>query len=195
MGRGGRRYGAGRPTHKGKAEACMRLDVRVWHRRGMLVPGYSGAWSWSNSYTGERTGSIGYRIEPGAAVLTYALGGEPRQQRVLIRCTPCNYGGTRPWFACPACGGRVALLYLRRGGFHCRKCAQVAYCSQSEDACDRSWRKQQKAEAKLGDDWARPKGMHRATYERLLMGIQDCEQQKDAMLFACLVRHLPGLMR
>jgi hypothetical protein len=42
MGKGGMRWGAGRPAHKGKAEACMRLDVREWARRGALVPGYSG---------------------------------------------------------------------------------------------------------------------------------------------------------
>jgi hypothetical protein len=42
MGTGGSRYGAGRPGYKGKAEACMRLDVRMWARRGTLTPGYSG---------------------------------------------------------------------------------------------------------------------------------------------------------
>lgn len=42
MSRGGWRWGAGRPAYKGKAEACMRIDVREWHRRGTLRPGYSG---------------------------------------------------------------------------------------------------------------------------------------------------------
>jgi hypothetical protein len=57
MPRGGMRCGAGRRAYSGKAEACMRLDVREWARRGKLSPGYAGSWSWSNSYTGEHTGS------------------------------------------------------------------------------------------------------------------------------------------
>lgn len=137
MGKGGTRWGAGRPAHKGKAEACMRLDVREWARRGTLVPGYSGSWSWSNSYSGERTGSIGYRIEGGEAVLSYSLNGEPRTQRVPILRTPCHFGSGRPWFACPHCRARVALIYLRRGGFYCRKCAQVAYLSSEGRASRR----------------------------------------------------------
>lgn len=190
MGKGGMRYGAGRPAYKGKAEACMRLDVRVWARRGVLAPGCAGSWSWSNSDTGEHTGSIGYRIERGAAVLSYTLNDEPKTQRVPILHTACNYGGTRPWFACPHCARRVAVIYLRRGGFYCRKCARVAYYSQSEDACGRAWRVQQKAEAKLGKGWARPKGMHRKTRERLLAIIWQCEELRDRVLANFIARHM-----
>jgi hypothetical protein len=167
----------------------MRLDVRVWHNRGTLLPGCSGTWSWSNSHTGERTGSIGYRIEQGAAVLEYNLNGEPRMQRVPILHTACTYGGTRPWFACPHCRTRVALIYLRRGGFYCRKCADVVYYSQSEDVCGRAWRKQQKAEAKLGKNWARPKGMHATTREKLLEVIFRCEEVRDEQVAAFVASH------
>jgi hypothetical protein len=98
---------------------------------------------------------------------------------VPILSTTCNYGGTRPWFACPHCASRVAVIYLRRGGFYCRKCAQVAYHSQSADECGRTWRNQQKAEAKLGVGWARPKGMHHKTRERLLAVIWACEETRN----------------
>lgn len=167
----------------------MRLDVREWARRGTLWLGYSGSWSWSNSHTGERTGSIGYRIEEGAAVLTYSLNGEPKVQRVPILRTACNYGGSRPWFTCPHCAARVALIYLRRGGFYCRQCAQVAYYSQSEDELDRSWRRQRKAEAKLGEYWARPKYMHRKTRERLMATIWQCEEMRDRALAVFMERY------
>ena len=166
----------------------MRLDVRQWHKRRLLWPGYSGTWSWSNSRTGEQTGSIGFRIEQGAAVLNYSLSGEPRVQRVPILRTACTYGGTRPWFGCPNCGARVAVIYMRRGGFYCRKCARVNYYSQSEDDCGRAWRKQQKAEAKLGANWARPKGMHKATREKLVDIILECEERREAVLAAFIVR-------
>ena len=188
MGTGGMRWGAGRPAEKGKAEACMRLDVREWHKRRLLWPGQSGTWSWANSYTGEHTGSIGYRIEQGAAVLDYSLSGEPRVQRVPILRTACTYGGTRPWFGCPNCHARVAVIYMRRGGFYCRKCARVAYYSQSEDACGRSWIKQHKAEAKLGKGWAKPKGMHKATRERLLAIIWQCEELRDEEIERYMLR-------
>ena len=171
----------------------MRLDVRQWHMRRLLRPGYSGSWSWSNSHTGENTGSIGFRIEQGAAVLNYTLSGEPRMQRVPILNTACNYGGTRPWFGCPNCHARVAVIYMRRGGFYCRKCAQVAYYSQSEDPLGRGWRVQQKAEAKLGNGWARPKGMHRKTHERLLGIIWRCEDMRDAELARFVSRFAPEI--
>lgn len=189
MAKGGWRYGAGRPGYRGKAEACMRLDVREWARRGTLAPGCSGTWSWSNSHTGEHTGSIGYRMTDGAAVLSYTLNGDPKTQHVSILRTPCHFGSSRPWFACPNCAARVAVLYLRRGGFHCRQCARVAYYSQSEDACGRSWIKQQKAEARLGKCWARPKGMHRATRERLLETIWRCEEVRDLAIAQHMARH------
>ena len=50
------------------------------------------------------------------------------QYPVRIVRTPCNLGGLRAWFICPAvgCGRRVAILY---GGsiFACRRCYQLAY--------------------------------------------------------------------
>jgi hypothetical protein len=126
-------------------------------------------------------------------VLSYTLNGEPKTQRVPIQRTPCNYGGTRPWFACPHCLARVAVIYLRRGGFYCRRCARVAYYSQSEDACDRSWRIQRKAEAKLGENWARPKGMHHKTRERMLDIIWRCEELRDRELELYVARHAGAL--
>jgi len=189
MGRGGMRYGAGRPAFKGKAEACMRLDVRNLARRRALAPGSSGSWSWTVTRTGEEVGSIGYRMEAGALVLSYSINGDPRTQCVPILRTPCNYGNTRPWFACPHCTARVAVLYMRRGGFYCRKCAQVAYSSQSEDVCARTWRVQQKAEAKLGKHWARPKGMHAATRDKLLATIFHCEELREDALARFMALH------
>ena len=195
MGKGGMRWGAGRPAHKGKAEACMRLDVRELARRGLLRTGHSGTWSWSNSLTGESAGSIGYRIEAGAIVLSYAMNGERKTQRVPILRTACNYGNTRPWFACPHCRARVAVIYCRRGGFYCRKCAGVGYYSQSEDACGRSWRVQQKAEAKLGKNWTRPKGMHATTRDKLLAIIWRCEELRDEELARFMALHASLLGR
>ena len=69
---------------------------------------------------------------------------------------------------------------MRAGRFACRHCQRVAYSSQSEDVLQRTWLKQRKLEARLGEDWQqRPKGMRHATYERLLDRLHDCEVQRD----------------
>ena len=62
MGTGGSRSGAGRPAWHVKTEHCQSLDMRRWKRQGCLRDGYSGAWRWTDTYSGEETGSIGYRV-------------------------------------------------------------------------------------------------------------------------------------
>lgn len=64
------------------------------------------------------------------------------------------------------------------------------------DLCDRTWRKQAKAEARLGPHWTRPKGMHEATRERLLAIIWDCDERRDAALSGymdAMMRRYPAL--
>lgn len=181
MARGGWRFGAGRPGYTIKAEQALRLDVRQLAAR-KLLNGHSFTWRWSNTYTGEETGCIGVSTSATSIRLTYSLNGGPVEQRVPILSTPCHYGGARPWLACPRCNRRVAVIYLRNGGFRCRHCNRVAYSSQSEDDIGRAWRKQAKLEARLGEHWQRPKGMHHATRERLLAGIAACEELRDVLL-------------
>lgn len=192
MGRGGTRYGAGRPGWHVKAEYCKSLDARRLQRDGWLRPGVSCAWGWRNA-DGESTGSISLRVEAGALVLSYKLNGEPFTERVPILRTACNYGGGRSWFGCPRCGRRVAVLYLRHG-FACRQCSRVAYASQSDDVTGRAWRVQRKIEARLDKYWQRPKGMHQTTHSRLLAAIFECEERRDAALCAWAVRHWPHLL-
>jgi hypothetical protein len=186
MGTGGMRWGAGRPAWRVKAEHCKSIDARRWAREGILPGPRSGSWAWW--IEGEQTGSISYASDGHALTLSYTLSGEPVRQRVPILSTPCTYGGRRYWFGCPRCGRRVAVLYLRNIGFGCRKCCRIAYASQSEDAMDRAWRRQAKIERKLDEDWQRPKGMHQATYDRLLGRIMDCEEQRDDALAGCMAR-------
>jgi hypothetical protein len=99
----------------------------------------------------------------------------------------CNYGGQRAWFKCPArgCGRRVAILYGGRV-FACRFCYQLNYQVQHEQPRDRSYSRAQKLHARLGgtgnithDLPARPKGMHRKTYEGLLERLLRAEDEID----------------
>lgn len=183
MGRGGSRYGAGRPAQKVKAEHCRRIDARRWQREGILTHGSVGLWQWTDSETGARIASIGYRVDASTVVLDYQLNGAPMLQFAPVLKTACHYGGTRAWFGCPRCGRRVAILYLRSGaGFTCRQCGRISYRSQSEDAIGRAWIRQRKAEAKLDPNTRRPKGMHQATYSRLLAVISGCEDKRNAAI-------------
>lgn len=195
MGKGGMRCGAGRPGYKVKAEHLCRVDVREWARRGYLRGACAFSWSWQRG--GEPTGSIGVRVHgPDALTLEYtATVGDVRRkvtERLALQSTPCAYGGARPWFECPCCARRVAMLYLRGGRFACRPCKRVAYSSQSEDALDRLWRRQFKLERRLAPDWKRPKGMRAKTHDRLLDELISCETKRENV-FAELVLRLIGI--
>lgn len=192
MGKGGMRWGAGRPGWHRKAEHCRQLDVRRWYRDGLLRPGISTSWVWTDGETGERLASIGFSVADHHINLSYSINGVPITQHVPIERTRCNYGGVRPWFLCPRCSCRIAVLFLRANGFACRHCQRIAYASQSDDLCGRTWRRQAKLEARLGPHWRRPKGMHCRTRERLLEGIFECEEiREDALaVYLSQVMHL-----
>lgn len=148
-------------------------------------------WSWHRD--GEPSGSIGVRVEsPSLVSLEYSIGDKAQRQSikqaVSVSRLPCHFGGSRAMFSCPVCGRAAALLYMRFGRFACRACQRVAYCSQSEDLMGRAWRKQNKAEARLGENMQRPRGMRHATYERLLATIRDCEDDRDATLHTMIKR-------
>ena len=184
MGTGGARNGAGRPGYKVKAEQLQRVDIRQWARLGYLNGWASFSWRWNRG--GEPTGSIGVIADSMRGVTlryTLTIDGESRDiaEKVNIARTRCHFGGDRPWFNCPRCHKRVAVLYLRGGYFGCRTCKRVAYSTQSEDLLGRLWVKQAKLEVMLGDDYERPKRMRRITYERLLKEIEACDELRTRL--------------
>lgn len=141
---------------------------------------------------GEPSGSIGVQVlSADHLTLRYTLtqDGVARDvaERITITRTACPYGGARPWFHCPRCARRVAVLYMRQGYFACRHCQRVAYSSQSRGTIDRTWIKQRRIEARLGDGWHRPKGMRQRTYNALLDELADCEARRDEA-FALVVK-------
>ncbi|MBY0235569.1 MAG: hypothetical protein K2W93_11360 [Burkholderiaceae bacterium] len=193
MGKGGERNGAGRPAQHVKAEHCLSIDSRRWQREGLFSTGRRGSWSWRDPYTGQSSATISYQGQGDAVVLTYSVNGRPMHQHIWLNRTPCNYGGTRTWFSCPNCRRQVAKLFLRSGaGFICRHCGRISYSSQSDDAVSRAWRKQRKAEAKLGEYWRRPKGMHHATRGKLMEVIHACEEERDRAFCAFMTARFPN---
>ncbi len=174
--------GSGRHWHydaKNTTSDYRSIDVRRWHRDGLLAPNQAFGWNWTCN--GKTEASIRARTEPGQVILTYrhkSDGNEWKDQSypVSLDWTTCNFGGERPWFICPAqgCGRRVAILY-GGGIFACRHCYQLAYPSQRETPDDRAARRANKIRDRLDWEqgilnprgWIKPKGMHWNTFERL----------------------------
>jgi hypothetical protein len=191
MSRGGNRAGAGRPASHAKTSDYLGLDVRALHRRRLLTAGSSFSWTWSRH--GEPVGTIGVRVPHTSIVhLDYCRNGDPRHDAIDISRSPCAYGGTRPWFTCPGCRRRVAIVYLGTAT-GCRQCLRLKYPSQSEDSLDRSWRRTSRIIQKLGrdvDDFPRrPSGMRRRTYEQLRDAWIREEEFRDEALAAFMAAH------
>ena len=70
---------------------------------------------------------------------------------ITVDRTACNYGGTRPWFLCPSCGDRRAVLYRPSdcGPLGCRRCLRLLYESEREDALGRAILKVRKIENRI----------------------------------------------
>lgn len=182
MGRGGLRWGAGRPGYKIKAEHSHRVDIGMWHRGGYLRAGRSFTWSWHRG--DEPSGNISVLVHGADSLaLQYMVGSENQRrdgsQTIRLAHTACNYGKSRPWFVCPVCQRRAGVLYMRAGRFACRHCQRVAYSSQSEDVMGRMWRIQQKIETRLGEYRQRPAGMRERTYRTLMHRLSEAEARRE----------------
>ncbi len=174
------RLSSGSGQHRKGTTSDMRaLDIRRLQREGLLTPGQTFGWHWTTRHATE-VASIQMRMEADRVILNYqsrSRGGEwqPIEYPVYLEWTPCNLGGLRAWFRCPAkgCGRRGAILF---GGsiYACRHCHRLAYPCQRESDDDRAIRRANTLRKQLGwkggianPDGGKPKGMHRHTYERL----------------------------
>lgn len=189
MGTGGMRCGAGRPGYRFKAEWSKRIDIRRWHSGALLRDGQRFNWTWSCE--GEVTGSIGVARTGYGVRLEYTVGSgrdcRDASQNITITSTECHYGGTRSWFACPACHHRAAVLFLRSGRFACRKCQRISYQSQSGSALDRVCNRFYQLEARV--EAGKPKWQRWTTFNRLLNQYEDVSEQFNASL-ALAIRRL-----
>lgn len=126
--------------------------------------------------------------------LSFCVGGTGCHETVHLTATRLRLGGIRLWFLCPLTGQRVRALYLPAGKrkFASREAHGLSYRSQGESALFRSITRVQNIRARLGGNLsihspfpARPRGMHRRTYERLREAALKIEA---AALEALLVR-------
>lgn len=196
MSRGGSRYSAGRPARHAKTFGKHQIDVRQVARWGHLSNEQNLTLKWADGST------IGMNTSRHNVTLIYRYWDREGHwhdvnQFIHIEHTRCHYGNTRPWFNCPRCCRRVAILYLWNVP-RCRKCARLVYLSQSVDALGRSWRRTSKIERKLATgagEWnhLRPKGMRKATYRKLLDARFKEEEWREAEFMAAWQRWAPDL--
>ena len=125
--------------------------------------------------------SVGLQFDPihEQLVLRWRADGTPCQQTVSLTTTGPNFGGKRRWFWCPIGHRRVRKLYWcpvsgrDGGGWYGRAALGLAYYSQRLSRPDRPMLRARRIRRKLGsedgtDEPDKPKGMHWATYNRLL---------------------------
>ena len=197
--------GIGSGTHtrwgtRNTVDDMRALPIGKLAQADWLSSGRTCAFVWSCG--GRKMAEINVTAAAGVVVLSYKArsnGDEWRDMKypVQIHRTPCNLGGTRAWFICPAhgCGRRVATLY---GGdlFACRHCQRLAYPSENESNRDRTARRADKLRARLqwpegilnGSGWGRPKHMHRSTYYRLEQKYRQLEAKELAGIMEWLDR-------
>ena len=169
---------------KDTVESFNHLDVNSLSRKGLLEPGTRGSVRWSKGE--DALGSVGFEVKDGSFVLDYRYRWNSSEEweevryPVRLSWTPCNFGGSRPWFVCPGvvsghyCGRRVAKLYGAGKYFLCRHCYDLTYESRKDGQKNRALHKCQRIRQRLGGSAnmtepfpPKPKGMPFDTYLKL----------------------------
>jgi hypothetical protein len=138
-----------RQTRKTTVEECFRLPINLFTRRGMVEADGctrgSVEWNWTGGETPIASISFDVDSTGGRPVIWLFFrvngreSGKTAWQRIELESTPCNFGGRRWWFQCPApfdsddCSRRrCGKLYLPANAilFACRQCHQLSYKSR-----------------------------------------------------------------
>jgi len=136
--------------------------------------------------------------------LRFACDGNPVRQLVNVDRLPCHFGGTRPMLRCPRCSRRCRWLHLYGARFVCRICTRARYWCQTASPDARMTHRIRRLQARLasGEDvndydiaWIprRPRGMRRATYQRLVATLEAIIEKYDAHLDAGLLKVIARL--
>lgn len=163
------------------------IDIRQVHRLTKLTAGLDGNMSWPRLNNCPEVVSI--HIESTYIQFTYLRNtgkGTAKEINNVVSLdrTECHYGGERPWFLCPECVSRVAIIYLGEKGFACRSCNELTYESQTLSPMNRLIRKAQKFREGLGGSGnlfepfpEKPPGMHWRTYHEYFKQATEVERQ------------------
>ncbi len=168
-------------SRKATTEGCLQIDIRQLARGGFLEHGAEHCYSDRKSKYEIRLVSEQNRMRFQHGIALLAGFRRLGQDIVTIDRTTCHFGGVRPWFLCPGCRKRIAVLYGRRierdgsklpirtRSLKCRKCHDLSYESQHEEWDQRMRRRANKTWARIGGRCGnKPKRMHWRTYNRLV---------------------------
>lgn len=205
-------YFSGRTGGRPIVEAGLTVDLKLMRRRGWFRDGgySSGSLIWSSR--GEQIATIGHcssSSDPDNAWLELSYRNKrdndwvERKQRIMLSYTVPHFGGRRWWMHCPVNGERVGKLHLPPGGdiFASRRAWRLGYKIQRVADRDKPFERLFRLQKKLGCDegWGagiwRPRGMHRATFERHFERYLELEEECDlafAPLAARLLRDSKG---
>jgi hypothetical protein len=121
-----------RSGKKAKTGECLAFDIRHWKRLGWL----------DQRRIEFRDGAV-VLVKPDAVSYYYsgASHWDGRSQivheQINLIHRACHLGGKRPMFVCPRCTSSVFVLYKTGYFYRCRRCANLAFASQSETKLDR----------------------------------------------------------
>lgn len=177
-GRWGRRLGARLLTTQ-----CLSVDVRLLAREGALVPGATFTLEYRQGRALRGT------VTPGMVTMGSV--------RIRLAWTPCRFGGHRPWWLCPRCGRRCAILYAAFGTLACRICLNLAYPTERMGPMERADARALAARRRLGiEDLSAPlprrcpPGMPKWVFRRLLASARRADARRHDAWYAELRRAL-----
>lgn len=174
---GGAREGAGRKRHHQRTNDFLRISIYELHRLRALRNGAHFTATHGNKIF------MGFRVTEGLILVKNDFA-----TTVKITWTQCNLGGSRQWFQCPNCIGRIAILYADSSSWACAKCRQLRYQCQSEDWIARGWRREYKLRSKLAPGgFGRRRRMHQSTYSKIFDEIVTCHETRMQMS-TCLAK-------
>lgn len=167
------------------------FDVGDLNRAGVLLEGASG-WVTEWRRNGADPGFVAFSFRSDLLHLHFDEGSSAPEAEVTVKVihTACHFGGSRPWFTCPArtCSRRVGVLYVKEGRLRCRTCQKLAYPSQLRMELQRLKDRARHVRSKLGrcsgflqNFPRRPKGMYMRSYNTLCMEIAEAEMRSVEM--------------
>jgi hypothetical protein len=177
MSKGGFRWG----SHRVSVENCHSLSA--WGRFQWVQfgrdEGFKCSW-WE---------------EDGWVILNSKRDGFKFTEQIPLLKSPCHFGGSRFWFACPSCGRRVGKLYLPTNIYYrdrsrphrwlCHYCYKLTYEQRRSRNLSQvfEWRAERIAQRLIvkRNHFYKPKGMRWKTFERLVAKYNDLSERSDTL--------------